>query len=343
MRGALTSIISLTTILWIGGNAVAQNALEADKGPLSLEKSFEVAKQEVQNQLLNAPEASYIYLTHWINIYNQSKSAEDIFSFERKIDPSPAPTRDYAIPKKQTRWKPNGFPIVSPEWRYLAPISFSPASRFRPKPPPDIESVEFQQDAKDVLKYGDDYSLTRRADEALASAFWANGPGTETPPGRWNIIALESSKSLPRAQRTALMLRLNIALYDAGIAAFDAKYHYDYWRPQTAIRHLYPEQADWGPMMQPPFHPEYVSGHSAFSGAAAAILEHYLGRKNFCITAPELHDLERCFTSFNEAAQEAGRSRIFGGIHFEFSNQAGLKLGRDVAEQVISNIDLSED
>ena len=62
MRGALTSIISLTTILWIGGNAVAQNALEADKGPLSLEKSFEVAKQEVQNQLLNAPEASYIYL-----------------------------------------------------------------------------------------------------------------------------------------------------------------------------------------------------------------------------------------------------------------------------------------
>ena len=250
---------------------------------------------------------------------------------------------DNAAPLKQTDWKPNGFPIVSPEWRYLAPISFSPASRFRPKPPPDVESEELQKDAKDVLAYGDDYSLIRRADEALASAFWANGPGTETPPGRWNVIALENSKSLPRAQRTALMLKLNIALYDAGIAAFDAKYHYDYWRPQTAIRQLYPEQADWGPMMQPPFHPEYVSGHSAFSGAAAAVLEHYLGRKRFCITAPELFDLERCFAGFNEAAEEAGRSRIFGGIHFEFSNQAGLKLGRDVAEQVIFNIDLSED
>lgn len=343
MRGALTSLISSTSFLWIGAGAAAQSPPQTDEPPLSLETSFEAAKQEVQNQLLNAPEASYIYLTHWIDIYNQSKSAEEIFSFERKIERPDKAAQDDAAPLKQTDWQPNGFPIVSPEWRYLTPISFSPASRFRPDPPPDVESEEFQKDAKDVLAYGDDYSLTRRADEALASAFWANGPGTETPPGRWNIIALESSKSLPRAQRTALMLRLNIALYDAGIAAFDAKYHYDYWRPQTAIRQLYPEQADWGPMMQPPFHPEYVSGHSTFSGAAAAVLEHYLGRKNFCITAPELHDLERCFTSFTDAAQEAGRSRIFGGIHFEFSNQAGLKLGRAVAEQVISNIELSEE
>ena len=343
MRGALTFIISLTSVLWISAGAAAQTTPQSVNQPISLEKSFEAAKQDVQNQLLNAPEASYIYLTHWVKIYNQSKSAEDIFSFEKKIDPFHKAAQDDAAPLKQTDWQPNGFPIVSPEWRYLTPISFSPASRFRPDPPPDVESEEFQKDAKDVLAYGDDYSLTRRADEALASAFWANGPGTETPPGRWNIIALESSKSLPRAQRTALMLRLNIALYDAGIAAFDAKYHYDYWRPQTAIRQLYPEQADWGPMMQPPFHPEYVSGHSTFSGAAAAVLEYYLGRKNFCITAPELHDLERCFTSFTDAAQEAGRSRIFGGIHFEFSNQAGLKLGRDVAEQVISNIELSEE
>ena len=343
MRGALTFIIFMTFLWSTDAGASAQSAVSFEKTPLSLDESFAAVRQDVQNQLLNAPEASYAYLTHWIRIYNQSKTGANVFSFEQKIDLSQAPARDYAVPVKQTDWQPNGFPIVSPEWRYSTPISFSPASRFRPKPPPDVESLAFKQDAQDVLALGDDYSLIRTADQALASAFWANGPGTETPPGRWNVIALENSKSLPRGERTALMLKLNIALYDAGIAAFDAKYHYDYWRPQTAIRQLYPEQADWGPMMSPPFHPEYVSGHSAFSGAAAAILEHHLGRKSFCITAPELFDLERCFAGFNEAAQEAGRSRIFGGIHFEFSNQAGLKLGRDVAEHVISKIDLSED
>ena len=88
MRGALTFIISLTSVLWISAGAAAQTTPQSVNQPISLEKSFEAAKQDVQNQLLNAPEASYIYLTHWVKIYNQSKSAEDIFSFEKKIDPS---------------------------------------------------------------------------------------------------------------------------------------------------------------------------------------------------------------------------------------------------------------
>ena len=87
--------------------------------------------------------------------------------------------------------------------------------------------------------------------------------------------------------------------------------------------------------MQPPFHPEYVSGHSAFSGAGAAILETLIGPKSFCFTSEELLGLTRCFSSFTDAARKAGRSRIFGGIHYEFSNQAGQKLGRDVAHQVL--------
>ena len=79
--------------------------------------------------------------------------------------------------------------------------------------------------------------------------------------------ALEHSRHLPKAKRMELMLRLNIALYDAGIAAWASKYHYSYWRPQTVIAATDAEYAGWEPMMQPPFHPEYVSGHSAFSGA----------------------------------------------------------------------------
>jgi len=341
MRGALTFLIFLfSVVLSLPVTAGATNS-QTDAAGLPLEDAFEAAKLRVEDQLLNAPEASYIYLKHWIDIYNQSRPSEAAFPIPNSRGDDQIASRDYLVSNRQTDWRPNGFPVVSPEWRYMTPISLSSASQFRPVPPPDIDSQPFKQDARDVLIYGDAYSLIRSADQAMTSAFWANGPGTETPPGRWNIIALESSTNLPRAERIALMLKLNIALYDAGIAAFDAKYHYDYWRPQTALRHLFAENVDWEPMMQPPFHPEYVSGHSAFSGAAAAVLEHFLGGTEFCITAPELFDLERCYGSFLKAAEEAGRSRIYGGIHFEFSNQAGLNLGREVAGHVISNIDLS--
>lgn len=292
-----------------------------DLEAISLEAGFNDAATQVESRLLNAPEASYVYLEHWINVYENSNSTNTprliiLPPRPKKLQTAANIPNQKNLVDRNTKWHPNGLPIISPEWRYADPISFERPSRFRPALPPPIESEDFKKDLQDVLIYGDLHSKIRTPEQSLISAYWANGTGTNTPPGRWNLIALETTQNVPRDTRIKIMLLLNIALYDASIAAWDAKYHYDYWRPQTAISKTNNEFADWEPMMQPPFHPEYVSGHSTFSGAAETILNHFINDQSFCITAKELSNVEMCYDDFNQAAEEAGRSRIYGGASF---------------------------
>jgi membrane-associated phospholipid phosphatase len=115
------------------------------------------------------------------------------------------------------------------------------------------------------------------------------------------------------------------------------KYHYRHPRPDAAITELI--DMDWRPVLTTPPHPEYPSGHSTFSAAAATVLEAFnRGRlKQIEVVSEDVPDEVRRFSSFFEAAAEAGRSRIFGGIHFEESNAAGQMLGREVALRVLSS------
>lgn len=301
----------------------------------SLESSFNKIADQVKSELRHAPEASSIYLQHWINIYNSSVAQENQSYMKLDVSGTTITHIREGTSVDETDWKPNGTPIISPDWGDRKPISFESGSDLRPPAPPSKTSSKFLRDLEEVFRLGEKYGEFRTADKAVAAAFWADGLGTVTPPGRWNLIALQETRHLPDTDRIRILTALNIALYDGGIAAWDSKFHYKYWRPTTAIISLYPEHKDWKPMLEPPFHPEYVSGHSTFSGAAASILTTLLGHRSFCLSSEELLGLERCFSSFNEAANEAGRSRIYGGIHFDFSNQAGLKLGKNVANQVL--------
>ncbi|WP_044172109.1 vanadium-dependent haloperoxidase, partial [Kamptonema formosum] len=138
---------------------------------------------------------------------------------------------------------------------------------------------------------------------------------------------------------------LNIALADAGIVAWDAKYAYDFWRPVTAIHQAdtdgNPQTAadiTWDPLIGTPPFPEYVSGHSTFSGAADAVLTELFGDNfNFTTTSIGLPGVERQFDSFSDAASEAGMSRIYGGIHFLSANEDGLAAGRSLGHYVVEN------
>jgi len=143
---------------------------------------------------------------------------------------------------------------------------------------------------------------------------------------------LKATRALPLSQKLDILLAHNVALYDASIAAWDSKYYFMAERPTIAIRREDPNFPNWKAMGDIPDHPEYVSGHSAFSGAAAEILMLMVGDESFCSTSYRLWNLTRCFSSFEAAAREAGQSRIYGGIHFQFSNQDGLALGRNVAQ-----------
>src|SRR5690606_31435663 len=128
---------------------------------------------------------------------------------------------------------------------------------------------------------------------------------------------------------------VNFALADAAIISWDCKYEFGLWRPCTSIPEAgsdgnpftFPD-ADWKPLLETPPFPEYTSGHSTFSGAAATVLAHLYGdRVRFTIGSTDLPGVRRSFDSFSEAAWESGMSRIFGGIHFMSANIHGLVTG----------------
>jgi hypothetical protein len=258
-------------------------------------------------------------------------------------------TVTYAGGTEAGEWRPTepGFlPALSPQWGAVTPFALASGDQFRPQGPPDLTSAEYAAAFEDVKRLGSAASPERTDDQTEIALFWADGPGSYTPPGHWNQIATEIAeiKGLSGRDSALMLAELNVALVDAGIAAWDAKYTYGSWRPITAIRLADTDgneatMADpgWSPLLTTPNHPEYVSGHSTFSGAAAAVLTDFFGDIPFSTTSVTLPGVTRDFDSFAAAANEAGRSRIYGGIHFEFSNQDGLALGRDAGDWVLND------
>ncbi len=253
-------------------------------------------------------------------------------------------------------WQPTGpaFDVAQhPHWGNLDPFILQEPNEFLAPEPPSLTSETYASDFNEVKQLGEASSALRTEQQKQIARFWADGAGTETPPGHWNRIAQDIAKSqqLGLAESVRLFARLNTALADTSGVAWKTKYTYDTWRPVTAIANAQDDgnsatvqQNNWRPLLVTPPHPEYVSGHSAFSAAAATILSDYFGESTpFTTESLGLPGVRRSFESFQQAAQEAGRSRIFGGIHFEFSNQAGQLLGRSVANEVLKRFRVSED
>ncbi len=225
---------------------------------------------------------------------------------------------------------------LAPEWPKVLCFAMRRADQFRPEAPPELTSKAYADGLREVRKLGGANSRDRTDDQTEIAKFWADGAGTVTPPGHWNRIAATVSRKrgLSLAENARLFALLNVALADAGIACWDSKYHYSFWRPVQAIRA--DSDPDWLPLLTTPPFPSYASGHSTFSGAGAAVLADYFGTDAvaFTSTSDSLAGVERSFRGFREAADEAGRSRIFGGIHYEFDNAAGLSMGRDLGRYV---------
>ena len=173
-------------------------------------------------------------------------------------------------------------------------------------------------------------SSKRSAEEALTAQFWSDFSYTTSPPGHWNDIARQLAVRLDLRETVRLFALLNLALADAGIACWNCKYDYNFWRPVTAINQ--DPASKWEPLLATPPHPEYVSGHSAFSGAAVAVLQHFFGtdKLTFSATSDTVKDAVRRYTSLQACADEISRSRVFGGIHFPSACREGLTLGKKV-------------
>jgi hypothetical protein len=232
-----------------------------------------------------------------------------------------------------------------PHWGKVTPLQIPSASAFRPAGPPPLSSAAYAAAWKEVRDWGGKTSTLRTEAQAGTARFWSDFSYTETPVGHWNRIArtVAEKQRLPQRDTALLLHLLNVAMADAAVACWDAKYTYDFWRPITAVRMAETDEnsettADpgWEPLLNTPNHPEYVSGHSTFSGAAGRILSAFFGTDEiaFEVGSDTLPDEVRKFERFSDCVTDCSLSRIYGGIHYRFSCEDGVRLGEQVGEYV---------
>jgi hypothetical protein len=226
-------------------------------------------------------------------------------------------------------------PYALPQWGFVRPFAMSSSSQFRSPGPPSLDSQQYADDYDEVKQLGAAIGSTRTEEQTEIALFWADGAGTETPPGHWNSIAqiIADERGNTLEQNARLFALLNIAMADAAICSWDAKYTFHFWRPVTAINFAEPELNWMSFIVTPPF-PDYVSGHSAFSAAAATVLPLFYGTEDLPFTTGSdfLPGVYRSFSTCLDAAQEAALSRIYGGIHFRSASEHGLQAGSSIGE-----------
>ena len=257
-------------------------------------------------------------------------------------------------------WQPTppGFaPALLPNWPLVTPFAMQSGSQFRLPPPPAFTSAEYAAAFNEVKAFGSATSTERTADQTQIAYFWEDGAGTATPPGHWQVIAqqLAARFGTTTSQNARLFALLSIVQADGAIVAWDTKYAYNHLRPYTAITieadlDGNPDTAAdpaWKTLIPIPPFPAYTSGHSTFSGGSARLLADIFGTDAIAFSAPSpdpnrwplvLPGVVRSWTSLSQAAEEAGQSRIYGGIHWQHDNQGGLSSGRALADYVFSQL-----
>jgi hypothetical protein len=245
------------------------------------------------------------------------------FPQDYQLTPGPAhwvPTSSIALQQK---------PLL-PYWGKNRTFAMPEGTSCALPPPPEYsedKTSQFYKEALEVYEAKQNLTPERRA----IARFWADDAMLSmTPPGHWISIALQIFKrdNVELDKSVDVLARLGVAEADAFIGCWQAKYQYDLVRPVSYIRHVIDPK--WEPLLNTPPFPEYPSGHSTQSGASATVLTDLFG-ENFVFkdeTGKPAGLTPRSFTSFSEAADDAGISRLYGGIHFRAAIERGLAQGR---------------
>jgi membrane-associated phospholipid phosphatase len=236
---------------------------------------------------------------------------------------------------------PPNFPApVFTNWGSITPFLLISGEQFRPSAPPPVSSPAYASALNQVKSLGQDTSTSRTADQTTAAKFWGSAPIWNT----WNEITqkLLTGQHANLQRAATVFVNLDLAVADATIALYDAKYFYRVWRPVTAIRSgntgynpgipFDPNAPTWTPLAVTAADPSYPGAHSTISEAAATVLTAFFGADQpITVTSDNLPGVTRSFASLQAAADEAGLSRIFAGQHTRLDHQAGQALGQQVA------------
>ena len=265
-------------------------------------------------------------------------------------------------------WRPTGSGnAVTPNWNKVRPFAMQTGDQFRPSRPAGyatkrdlLSSPEYAAQFNEVKRLGSATSSSRTAEETEIAFFWANDlDKTYKPPGqlfRFTQIVAEQ-RNLSIVENARLFALVGLALGDAAIVAWDAKYStdLDLWRPESAVRladmdgnPATDQDAAWEPLsvdrngnrFTPPF-PAYVSGHATFGATHAGIMRNFFGTDNVTFKLdtedPSAVNVKRAFNSFSSAALENGRSRVYLGVHYQWDADAGYISGTQLADYVSAN------
>lgn len=399
---AIVHIAMFDTVNAVVGGCESYTGLRAASGPLSLRAAVSQAAHDTLAVLFPSQAASFdAALTEDLDDCRNrierangvvlGKCAAGAILALRADDGSQHPELrvgiGYLTSNLPGRWRQDPISQIplalGAQWGGCTPFVLASTDQFRCPPPPAMDSAEYATAFNEVKRVGGDGVTTpteRTPEQTQIGIFWAydGTPSLCAPPRLYNQIALQIADEMKSddVEVARLLALVNVAMADAGMAVWDSKYHYDFWRPIGGIRESDPGTGPTGagdgnsatagdpafmplgapasnlagPNFTPPF-PAYPSGHAGFGGALFQTLRRFYGtdRIRFTFVSDEFNGVTRAnngnvrpliprsFSSLSQAEEENGQSRIYLGIHWLFDKTAGIAQGRSVADYVFEN------
>ena len=296
--------------------------------------SFKTALAEYLAQLDATPEA----LANGVRL----GEAAALKILEARANDGATGVDSYRPKTKPGQYVPTAVMVCS-TWPTMRPFALASPSQFRPGPPLSLKSREWAVDYNEIKEFGSKTSARRSAKQTETARFWLmTGPQAYHPLAR----QLVAERHLNLVDSARFMALFAVTLTDAYIAVFDAKYHYEFWRPGTAIRNAdlnnnpdTERDATWQPLDNTPMHPEYPCAHCIESGAARVALES-LGQPlpELSLTSATAPGVTHSWSNLDDFTTEVANARIWAGFHYRFSTRVGTALGRQVGEYVANTI-----
>jgi hypothetical protein len=296
--------------------------------------SFKTALAEYLAQLDATPEA----LANGVRL----GEAAALKILEARANDGATGVDSYRPKTKPGQYVPTAVMVCS-TWPTMRPFALATPSQFRPGPPLSLKSREWAVDYNEIKEFGSKTSARRSAKQTETARFWLmTGPQAYHPLARQMV----AERHLNLVDSARFMALFSVTLTDAYIAVFDAKYHYEFWRPGTAIRNAdlnnnpdTERDATWQPLDNTPMHPEYPCAHCIESGAARVALES-LGQPlpELSLTSATAPGVTHSWSNLDDFTTEVANARIWAGFHYRFSTRVGTALGRQVGEYVANTI-----
>jgi hypothetical protein len=230
---------------------------------------------------------------------------------------------------------PDFTPAFMPGLGQINTFAIRNGRQFRAAPAPELRSKEYARDYEEVKRVGEAHSTERSEDQTKVARFYevTDADRIYYPAAR----QLSTAQGKTLSENARLFALLAMAIWDSAVACFETKYHFNVWRPVTAIHAAEPDPK-WQPLVFTPPFPAYPSGHASFGGAARAVLESEFGTGGHAIitlTNPDAPDIVLHYATFKKITDDIDDARIYGGVHFRFDQEAGALLGKRVGEYIL--------